>query len=438
VVAERDRLLAAPKKDKTAITAPDGNGIVALANSTESRKLKRSASKDFDMSAGKKPTADAANAKAESGGTKQNQNMNGQAAQSSTGEDAPPGHKAWEKVKAKTQSNGYGLCRFEFLRADGTKEQFQTTVRACGNNVEECTRVARLCYVKFDEGWSLEQVKEYRDRLYDEVSKKAGTYVEKDVQAPKRTSGRRKRKGEVEAGGAEHAKRRRSSGLEDQVQALQAANQLAGAVRIEGRDVGAKNASVNGIYALVDGGFDGSSAYVKAGGGQPRFLFYSNRKGRWKINDQLDDAKNGFAFAKVRDGGKVVPSDHSPALRWHVFDGKEGGYNEDANVRCSKVAAAAKQAGAAGDASGDDSSVSSSSSSSGSDAEDEGGSDGPGSEGEAATGDAATARGEPDSTQATPRKPQGRVCAKMLVRAGFRCSCHFSLVGDCPGLTNGC
>jgi len=264
----------------------------------------------------------------------------------------------------------------------------------------------------------------------------AGTWVEKEVHASTQRSGGRKRTGEVEAGASQDVKRRkRSGGLEEQVQALQAAKKLAGAVRIEGRDLGAKNASINGIYALVDGGFEGLSAYEKAGGGQPRFLFYSNRKARWKINDQLDDTKNGFAFAKVRDGGKVAPSDHSPALRWHVFDGKDGGYNEDAAVRCLAVAAQAT-AGAVGDASEDDSSVSSSSSSSGSDAEDEDDSDAPVAKGKAATRDAAGAPVAPHSKQAAPRKPQGRVCAKMLVHAGLRCSCHFSLVGQCPGLAH--
>merc|ERR1739848_185809 len=193
-----------------------------------------------------------------------------------------PGHEAWEKVRIRTTSNGHGgnlydLCRFEFIRDDGKKEKFQATVRACGNSSEECSRVARLCYVKFKEGWSMEQVLEYRTSLYEEVSKKLGTYVEKEVQPHKKRSGRRKREGKVEAGAAQDVKRRkRSSGLEEQVESLRAANKLAGAIRIEGRDVGAKNASINGIYALVDGGFEGSSAYEKAGGGQPRFLFYSN------------------------------------------------------------------------------------------------------------------------------------------------------------------
>lgn len=451
VTAERDRLLAAAPKDKSASKAPQGNGTVALADATASKRLKRTTSKDFEAISATKTTADAASSKTERA-TKQDEKMNGQVDQSGTKEDAPPGHPAWEKVKSRISANGhggnYGLCRFEFFRADGTKEAFQTTVRACGDSAADCQRVARLCYVKFEEGWSMEQVKEYRGRLYEEVCKKTGTYVEKESQpSKKRRSGRRKRKGEVEAGAAHDVKRRKkASALEEQVEALRAANKLTGAVRIEGRDLGAKNASINGIYAVVDGSFDGLSAYEKAGGGQPRFLFYSKRKGRWKINDQLDDAKNGFAFAKVRDGG-TAPSDHSPALRWQVFDGKEGGYKEDAAVQCSAVVVEAKEAEATDEAkeaeaaeeasAEDDSSGSSSSSSSGSDNEDEGGSDGPVSERQAASGDGAGAGLVRDSMQAVPRKPRGRVCAKMLVRAGLRCSCHFSFVGQCPGFANG-
>merc|ERR1712060_1022046 len=109
-------------------------------------------------------------------------------------------------------------------------------------------------------------------------------------------------------------------------------------VCIEGRDTERKNASINGTYAPIPDGFEGICAYKKLGESAPRFLFYSVKKNRWKINDGLDDSKNGFAYAKTSDGGNAAPCDPSVNLQWYVFDGKEqGGYNEDSNVVCKEV-----------------------------------------------------------------------------------------------------
>merc|ERR1712176_935072 len=90
-------------------------------------------------------------------------------------------------------------------------------------------------------------------------------------------------------------------------------------------------------YAALKGGFEGKPAFEKVDGSMARVIFFSARKSRWKINDKLNDSTGGFAFAKVKDGGKALPS---ASLGWQVFDGSGGGYNEDANVQCQPLAGA--------------------------------------------------------------------------------------------------
>uniref|UniRef100_A0A7S4V8Y1 Uncharacterized protein n=1 Tax=Alexandrium monilatum TaxID=311494 RepID=A0A7S4V8Y1_9DINO len=377
-------------------------------------------------------------------------------------EDAPPDSEAHGKVRWKKSTSC--VC-FKFKHADGSCDHFQATIKASGGDLETAMRITRLCYVKFEQGVSRQDIETYRTGLYAKVAARQGVAF----QAPAYGAGKRKHE-EAEGDAAESKKESKkekpkkhseqTSALLDQ---LRAEGRLAGAVRVEGRDPAAKNASINGLYAVVIGGYGSSQAYEKVGGSSPRFLFFSVKKKRWMINDELDDAKKGFAFAKTQDSGKTAPHEHDKGLKWQVFSGKEDGYAEDPAVRCVAIAApnpvakAAEEKKAAAekekaaviargatastinDAGGSDDEDSgdsdSSSSSSGSDAEDTAGTAAP----------AATANGASDPTSASAvaaalrptvapgaRRAPGRVCAKMLVTAGLRCHCHFAYRRDCP------
>jgi len=86
-------------------------------------------------------------------------------------EDAPEGHEAHSKVKHQRKGNE-GVAHFHYDTADG-KVPFQTTAGACGGSRAEAQRIARLCYMKFQEGLSKQDVLRYRNRLYEQCLKRA-------------------------------------------------------------------------------------------------------------------------------------------------------------------------------------------------------------------------------------------------------------------------
>merc|ERR1712012_1028976 len=104
---------------------------------------------------------------------------------------------------------------------------------------------------------------------------------------------------------------------------------------MEGCDINCENASLNGVYALIPGGFNNTYAYKKVcNNADPFFVFYSLAKKQWEINDQLDDSTRGFAYARTHDGGKTAPPELGSELRWWVFDKKGHGYKQDPTVQC--------------------------------------------------------------------------------------------------------
>jgi len=92
---------------------------------------------------------------------------------SSVLDDVPPGHISFHKIKQISDQRGNRGFNFVFVDASGKKIPFQTTTRAAGGHDETAQRYARLCYAKFEEGWTKEQVQEFRARLYRSVE--AGT-----------------------------------------------------------------------------------------------------------------------------------------------------------------------------------------------------------------------------------------------------------------------
>ncbi|CAJ1399655.1 unnamed protein product [Effrenium voratum] len=370
-------------------------------------------------------------------------------------EDAPPDHVAHQKVRHRQTTGAVG---FRYKLEDG-EVAFQTTIRAAGS-LEAALRVARACYLKFELGMSKADVELYRNELYARLGGKAAIRP-KDPNAPPRERRERKERKERKAG---QPKKRHGEGL---LRELQSQGKLQGALRVFGRDPKKKNATVNGVYLPVAGGFEGSAAFerMSQGSDPKRFLFYAKDKARWRISEALGDNRN-FAFLKVKDGGRGPPSEAPPEARWSFFDGKESGWKEDAAVQCRAVELKEKKArpeakprqeeasAVQEEISSDSDSSSSSSGKEGDDNEESGGETA--SEAapapSAAPGVAAKLLGRgglspcmwfcaslhqavgswvgqtPSGSQARPR-----ACAKMLARAGLRCPCHFSYRSECPG-----
>lgn len=81
--------------------------------------------------------------------------------------DAPDGHEAWTKVRYNATHKWplaeftHGLDKFERVR-------FQVTTAACGSP-EFASRVARACYLQFENGASKDEVTVFRKDIYDKL-----------------------------------------------------------------------------------------------------------------------------------------------------------------------------------------------------------------------------------------------------------------------------
>eukprot|EP00401_Gymnodinium_catenatum_P064311 CAMPEP_0117468970 /NCGR_PEP_ID=MMETSP0784-20121206/6452_1 /TAXON_ID=39447 /ORGANISM="" /LENGTH=674 /DNA_ID=CAMNT_0005262999 /DNA_START=127 /DNA_END=2150 /DNA_ORIENTATION=- len=85
-------------------------------------------------------------------------------------EDAPADSVAHKAVKFQNGTNG--RFQFTFKAPDGTRSEFQTTVKAAGSQ-EEAGRIARLCYCRFEAGDPKIKVATYRNSLYEESKRMA-------------------------------------------------------------------------------------------------------------------------------------------------------------------------------------------------------------------------------------------------------------------------
>lgn len=347
-------------------------------------------------------------------------------------EDAPVESDAWRMVKTDRTK---GVCYMNSVLADGTKQRFQTTSGALDGRLDEAARIARLCWMKFHAGASLDEVKEYRSLMYDRVKGGSG-----------KVSGKVKRADGGPAGEEDPRKRRKLTGNSLALSTLKAEGRLQDALLIEGRDPDKKNASVNGVYSVIPEGFAGKAAYEKFGD-LKRFLYFWPGKSRWKISDALGDEAKGFAFLQVKDTGVEPPLNAGSDEQWQVFDGKGQGYGRDPAMKCtlvgsdaaegvSSTASTAGNQGAAeatssaaepvGDAVAAQESQKSSVSS-GSTSDSDSGSKAPPDapapppnpveESSLAPAEAAHSNG---SHMVPLRPPKGMVCAKMLARAKLR------------------
>lgn len=373
-------------------------------------------------------------------------------------------------LKSRNKNGVAELYWCSFTTVDGKEIRCTANVAKCGSD-EEAQRISRLCYAKMQGGATEKEMEAYRKILYNQSGAPAAKKPKKDAKDkkdPKEDKKAKKKKDKQKDKGAGEG-----GSIAAQIEQLKTSGRLVGAITIEGRDAGARNATINGAYAALKGGFEGKLAYKKAD--NERVLFYSSRKGRWKIHSSLDDAQGGFAYAK--GPGDAAPG---PSLRWSVYDGKEKGYTEDSGVKCkpiegkpgeaeeskpveNKSAEGAEQQAADSTAEpsnqGGAESSASDSDSADSDDEKEKSSAASGSSSGSSSDESADEAPGPSPGDASPKPPvtpsstaanaaalrnaaiklaldmQGkrtRVCAKMLVRAKIRCTCHFAYEKDCP------
>jgi len=78
--------------------------------------------------------------------------------------DAPQDSEAWQRCRASLRHKN-PLVGFHFQAEGGPKASFQTTVKASGS-VMNAERIARLCWVKFEQGFCKDAVLAYRNDLY--------------------------------------------------------------------------------------------------------------------------------------------------------------------------------------------------------------------------------------------------------------------------------
>jgi len=176
---------------------------------------------------------------------------------------------------------------------------------------------------------------------------------------------------------------------------------------------------------------DGVPAYKKAGDEAPRYLFYAIQKRRWKISDVLGDPKKGFAYLAVKDDGQSGPYSSLWKGLWEVFNGKGSGYTLDASVSCTLLEDLGEENNSSTqlDAGGANN-PSSASTSSDTDADDSDSDSDVSQKGSQAA--QVEIVGIIDAEGVVATRPQGLACAKMLVRSGFRCACHFTIKQNCP------
>eukprot|EP00971_Amphidinium_carterae_P167139 3311755-Amphidinium_carterae.1 len=81
--------------------------------------------------------------------------------------EAPDGHVVFRKAKISADALGNKRVEFQF-ESPLLKERLQVTEKAVGS-LYAAERIARACYLKFEEGWSKKQVLDFRQDCYDRL-----------------------------------------------------------------------------------------------------------------------------------------------------------------------------------------------------------------------------------------------------------------------------
>ena len=347
--------------------------------------------------------------------------------------DAPEGHAAWTR------------CYYSEKKGTATvslpppsKLYFQVTAKACNFSEFDCLRVARLCYMRLTDGASKEEVTAFRNECYRRC-----------VTGGQEPETQKRKHDDVDQVAPDEKRQKIENRPPDRpidehtadVNKLHAEGRLAGSIIVSGRGLEKKNPSINGIYVPLAEAYRDTVAYESyptAEGAKKKFIFYSDKKANWRINDELGVDKGGFATL-VAESIMPLPADinkNEASQGWSIFDGKQEGWNVDAAVRCTWLQPFdgqeedEKEVKEENDENvkkeityeEDDQVVSSSSGSSS-------GSDSSASEAEDEKKVALAVKASPWQNLHLKKK----VCGKMLVHCGIRCMCHFAPKIDCPG-----
>jgi len=84
-------------------------------------------------------------------------------------EDVPAGHSACRKVKYLRKAGEVVGTFFSLELTNGEQLCFKTRVKSAGGSVEHASRIARLCWAKFEKGATWDQVVGYRKAWYERV-----------------------------------------------------------------------------------------------------------------------------------------------------------------------------------------------------------------------------------------------------------------------------
>mmetsp|Transcript_6601 Transcript_6601/g.10554 ORF Transcript_6601/g.10554 Transcript_6601/m.10554 type:complete len:663 (-) Transcript_6601:108-2096(-) len=77
------------------------------------------------------------------------------------GPDAPDGHESY-KARVLADTNGAPIVPVR-AKCQGRSVNFQISIRRCGNSEEAALRLARACYMRFQRGESMDEVKAFRE-----------------------------------------------------------------------------------------------------------------------------------------------------------------------------------------------------------------------------------------------------------------------------------
>eukprot|EP00929_Paragymnodinium_shiwhaense_P000872 TRINITY_DN101079_c0_g1_i1.p1 TRINITY_DN101079_c0_g1~~TRINITY_DN101079_c0_g1_i1.p1 ORF type:complete len:730 (-),score=195.12 TRINITY_DN101079_c0_g1_i1:111-2129(-) len=256
--------------------------------------------------------------------------------------EAPEGHEAWALCQLKPEIPSKAAhISYEYQAEHRKIHLFVSSKHLVGGNEEHLGRIARLIYMKAQTGATKLEVEYYKAALVNEtnaflgdanfaVGKKIYHLSKEDKEEHEKRYGEKTER----PGGGGRAKRVESTSL---VQQLKDSGRIHGAVEVSGRQGGKKNDTINGVYELHTERFGDRPAYKKFGVQKEklqRFIFYSEKKKRWKISNELAEEAKHSAYAKSTSS--KLPTDAS--LVWHVYASKEaGGYEEDKDVKCKPL-----------------------------------------------------------------------------------------------------
>jgi len=361
-------------------------------------------------------------------------------------EDAPEGSKAHDPSKMQID-NSNGVVFFTYSSPVKSKHKFTVKISKC-NSLGLAMRVARLCFAKLESGVSTKEAQLYREELYGRVAltteaaqKERGSHKWKVLEpiAEEGAKKEKKRKWNVpeqlENGGSKKDNKKRKGAVQSEEAESKAARTERSLL-----DAPADSMAHQKVHLRSEEG-SGTCvfSFLQPDGQRVRFQTTASAA-NGSVEDALRIAR--LCYAKLEAGCSKTELDR---YRQELY----AACKEDSKAAARKAAKATAR-GSAGnksgharpdgsnsrDAAASSSSGSSSSSSDSGDESDSSASAAPAAKRQVVAPAQALAAVQapgqaPGQATRLPRAPpHQRVCAKMMVRAGLRCGCHFAL--RCP------